>query len=204
MNIAQIATIPGREFTVEIAERSLWPQVDVVNVIRNSPTDGLKFSGLTNYSLNDVVFICDDDIGYPPDYVKVMLSYLKPGIVITCMGKVLHKTPIESYYHSGAKESYKALEDCHNGAMVDIPGTGVMAFHRATCPNLDETYFKSIGSDVWMGVYCKLNKIPCYVIPHRAEWLTNLMGLLPKESPSVFGRYKNNDSHMTELINKYF
>jgi len=54
-----------------------------------------------------------------------------------------------------------------------------------------------------MGIYCKINAIPCYVIPHKGEWLTNLMPMLPAETPSVFDRFKNNDQHMTELVNKF-
>jgi hypothetical protein len=200
MIIAQIATIPEREPILGMAVASLYGQVDMIHVETNSPMDGMKFKASGLRTSDDIVFICDDDIKYPPDFVKVMLSHLKPGIVVTVMGKILKPRPIKSFYRDEL-ECFKTFENNPAMVQVEIPGTCGMAFHRATCPDLDETYFKSINSDIWMGIYCKDRGIPCYVIPHRADWLTNLMPLLPVDTPSVFDRFKDNDGEMTQLVN---
>jgi len=200
MIIVQIATIPERSGLIQRVINSLKNQVDEVKVVHNSTTDGMKFYNHGLRSPDDIIFICDDDIIYPSGYVSTMLTYLKPGIVITCMGKIMRPRPIESFYRDELI-GYKTFETNDKMAQVEVPGTCAMAFHRSTCPDLDHTYFKSINSDIWMGIYCKENNIPCYVIPHKADWLTNLMPMLPLETPSVFDRFKNNDTHMTELIN---
>jgi hypothetical protein len=202
MKIAQFATIPQRANTLKIAARSMAGQVDLVRVFYDSKTDGNKFKNLTEFSNDEVIFICDDDIQYPADYVKTMMQYLKPGIVITCMGKIMKPRPIASFYRDEAL-CYKTFETCEELTRVEIPGTCAMAFYRSTCPDLDSSFFQSLNSDIWMGIYCKVNTIPCYVIPHKADWLTNLMPMLPVETPSVFDRFKNNDKHMTDLVNQY-
>ena len=201
MIVAQIASIPEREITLRKAVKSLNKQVDLVRMFRDSPSDGFKFKLLGEIPLDDIIFICDDDIEYPVDYVATMMKYLRPGTVITCMGKILKPRPISSFYRDELS-CYKTFEDNDCMVQVEIPGTCAMAFHRSTCPDLDHTYFQSINSDIWMGIYCKEHNIPCYVIPHKGEWLTNLMPMLPDDTPSVFDRFKNNDQHMTQLVNE--
>lgn len=201
MVVAQIATIPERYETLRIARTSLITQVDLIRIFYDSPTDGWKFKNLRELSPDDIIIVCDDDIEYPPDFVSTLLSYLKPGIVVTVMGKNLNPRPVESYYKANA-EYYRTFYDNENLVQVEIPGTCGLAFHRSTCPDLDHHYFKSINSDVWMGVYCKEHNIPAYVIPHSGGWLTNLMPMLPKDTPSVFERFHDNDQHLTDLVNQ--
>lgn len=199
MIIAQIATQPGREKTLKIATDSLRKQVDTIVIMKNSKSDGNKFQGLKDYPLDTIVLICDDDIEYPPYFVEVMKKYLKPGIVVTVMGKIL-RLPVKSFYRD-EQVRYQTFDDNDRVVQVMIPGTCGMAFFRSTCPDLDHTFFKSMNSDIWMGIYCKENNIPCFVIPHRGDWLKNLMPMLPLDTPTVYDIYKDNDSEMTELVN---
>ena len=201
MIIAQIATQPPRELTLSIAVQSLRPQVDRINIMHDARSDGMKFYGLDLCGPDDIIFVCDDDIEYPPDFVRTMISYLKPGVVVTVMGKILKPRPIQAYYQDELV-CYRTFEANNKLSKVEIPGTCGMAFHRSTCPDLDETYFKSINSDVWMGIYCKDRGIPAYVVPHRGDWLKNLMPMLPVDTPSVFETYQYNCQHMTDLINE--
>lgn len=203
MIIAQIATIPEREKTLQIAVESLYGQVDIVHVIPDSPTDGWKFKGIESYDLEDIILICDDDIKYPPDFAEKMIGYLDflGGGVVTCMGKNLKPRPIGSFYRDEL-ECFKTFSDVKEFHQVEISGTCALAFRRKTFPDLTYKYFESINSDIWLGVYCKDRDIPCFVVPHSFDWLTNLMPLLPIDTPSVFDRFKNNDKHMTDLVNK--
>lgn len=200
MKIAQFATIPERMGVIRTAARSISSQVDLVRITYDSDTDGNKFKNLREFSNDEVIFICDDDIEYPTDYVEVMMNYLRPGFVVTCMGKNLKERPINSFYRDES-ECIKTFEDNDRIVQVEVPGTCALAFYRADCPDLDHTFFESINSDIWMGIYCKQHDIPCIVIPHKAGWLKNLMPLLPTDTPSVFDRFKNNDEHMTNLVN---
>lgn len=232
MVIAQIATRQGREASLRLAIESLMFQTDRINIIHNgphdnwadsvsydrdinhiyppgadsSPSDGWKFYGLNNQHLKptDMILICDDDIQYPPDFMVVMSRYLnrygRP--VMTVMGKIMQPGRIESFYRDELV-CFKTFEDNEYLRNVEIPGTCGMAFYRETCPDLDHTHFETVNSDIWMGIYAKRTNLQCFVIPHRGDWLTNLMPVLPDGIPSVFDTYKNNDSEMTDKFNRY-
>jgi len=201
MIIAQIATMPGREKTLEIACNSLKNQVNFLKVIKNAPLDGMKFAGLKDYSMDDIIFVCDDDIEYPPDFVETMVRHLSYGAVYTVMGKILKPRPIQSYYQDYEK-LYQTFDDNEKLVEVEIPGTCGMVFHRSTCPDLDGTFFKSMNSDIWMAIYCKEHNIPAFVVPHKGDWLKNLMPMLPKDTFSVYNNFHDNDKEMTDLINE--
>lgn len=224
MVIAQIATTSGRSDTLKAAISSLVNQVDLIRVICNGTepvkqhhgavyitpdgsatrSDGWKFYGLTEFKADDIILICDDDIYYPSIFTRVMIAALETGPgVYTVMGKIMQPRPVKSFYR-GEFICFRTFEKNWLYERVEIPGTCGMAFYAGTCPGLDHTFFKSMNSDIWMGIYCRQNNIPCYVIPHSAEWLTNLMPALPPDTYNVFDTYKDNDSHMVELINKYF
>jgi hypothetical protein len=202
MIVAQIATIPGREKTLQIAIDSLFMQVDKVRIYPNSISDGLKFSNLKEFKDNDIIFICDDDICYPADFVETMMQYLRYGVVVTIMGKIMKSRPIQSYCRDELFCA-KTFEENKELVQVEVPGTCGMAFYKSTCRDLDHTWFKSMNSDIWMAKYCKENKIPCYVIPHPADWVKNLMPLLPPDSPNVWDQFKDNDKPLTDLINSF-
>lgn len=232
MIVAQIATIPSRSKTVLTAAYSLMFQVDHVNLILNGPwrkrditelknriprhtninvilpdgyekgSDGWKFYGLKKYSPETYFVIADDDIEYPEDFVATMKEMHKGNEVLTVMGKILKPRPIRSFYRDELK-CFKTFEENEKIERVEIPGTCGMLLQRYCCDDLDHTFFKSVNSDVWMGVYCKQKNLPAFVVPHSANWLKNLMPELPQNTPSVFDTYKNADGHMTEVINRY-
>jgi len=173
---------------------------------REQGSDGWKFYGLTELPLDTIVLICDDDIQYPKDFARVMYAHIYKHIdipaVYTVMGKIMKPRPVDSYYSSELK-CFRTFEDNEFYEFVEIPGTCGMVFGRSDCPDLDHTFFKSMNSDVWMGVYCKQKGITPYVVPHPGDWLTNLMPLLPKDTPNVFDSLKDNDDHLKQLINTY-
>jgi hypothetical protein len=59
------------------------------------------------------------------------------------------------------------------------------------------------NSDVCVGVYANLYKLPCRVIPHTADWLKDLMPELPKDTLSIYDKYRKSDRLQTDFINKW-
>lgn len=93
MIISNIATYPGRSTTLPAVIEALYQQVDILNLILNEyaavpewvqqypnvraviPAQDLKDTGkfLPAWQDDDMVFLADDDISYPPDYVESSL-----------------------------------------------------------------------------------------------------------------------------------
>lgn len=96
MIVGNLATFPGRSGTIAAVVESLAGQLDRLNVILNEfesipdvladnetvhciiPEQDTKDTGkfLPDCSGADFVFLADDDILYPPDYVEVTLKHL--------------------------------------------------------------------------------------------------------------------------------
>ena len=231
--IAQMATIAGRNSSRVASIRSIIKQVDELHLIYNGgvffennehigrkfppiiqhypsgagacPSDGWKFYGVERHE-DAYILICDDDILYPDDFAQTMISKVEQfdrTAVVTCMGKILKSRPIRSFYRDEAA-CFKTFETNEIDVRVEIPGTCAMAFHSDTVKGLSRDTFRSMNSDIWMGVWCKQNRVPAIVIEHSGDWLKDLTPLNAPGGWSVFDRYKNDDKHMTDLINEHF
>jgi len=113
MTTANIATLPAREIQLARTVKSLYNQVDYINIWLNDYdkvpswlSDSKISTQLSNnigdmgkflFKIDGYYFSCDDDIIYPPDYVKILKDRLD-GNIVTIHGKNF-KTPCKSYYH---------------------------------------------------------------------------------------------------------
>lgn len=170
----------------------------------NSLQDGSKFINAPTEP-GHYVLVCDDDIAYPPNFAEHMTRLLhdpfKDRAILSCMGKVLAPRPIRSYFKDEIAcmktfETQKALY------AVEIPGTCAMGY----CTDhvvITTKAMKSPNSDICVSVWAKQNGVRCYTIPHSGNWLTDLTSLLPEGSPSMFDRYKGDDSELTAYVNAH-
>jgi hypothetical protein len=169
-----------------------------------NPCDGWKFYKVNQHQ-DAYILICDDDIYYPDDFALRMVGKVDEydrKAVVTCMGKIMQPRPIESFYRNESM-CFKTFETNGEDTPVEIPGTCAMAFHSSLIASLDHTFFKSMNSDIWMGVWCRQNNVPAIVIEHRGDWLKDLTPL-NSTGWSVFDAHKDNDSEMTAVVNRYF
>lgn len=193
--VCGVATIPGREESLRETVVSILPQVDKLIVYQNGYKnvfhylknekievissldtgidmgDAGKFFGLKNAD-DSLYFSIDDDLIYPPDYVKSMtdeLSRLHYEVILTCHGRIMK--PNATSYYKDIASNYKCLGEVSKGVYVHFGGTGVMAF-RTGVVKITHDYFRSPNmADVWMGLFSKKEKIPIKVLPHKSDWI---------------------------------
>lgn len=216
----QIASMPEREAMLKISLASLLPQVDKANVMLtryepgnipvflkhdkirvfhhdNSLEDGSRF--LFADRNEGFTLIGDDDIEYPPNFVPYLLSKWEVyhGIV-GIMGKNIRPRPIKSYYKDELVH-YKAFGEVHNDKEVEVLGMCGVLYHSdqvrigapdMVCPN----------SDIVVSAWAKRRGITLTVCAHRADYLKNLMPMVPN-APSIFGKYSKNDQVLTDFVN---
>jgi hypothetical protein len=219
-----MASLPDRRKTLIKSLNSLIEQVDTVQIAVNYDLDPLqknlaraipnvKFIEHDN-SLQDgarfinanakpgYCLVCDDDIFYPPDFVQTMINWhTVVGGFVTVMGKVLKPRPLQSYY-KGWAANYRTFDKIDQLQRVDIPGCCGILWHTKEV-TVNESNMIIPNSDVCVGALAKELSIPCHVVPHAADWLTNLMPELPKDTLSIFGKYRKNDKIQTDYINKW-
>lgn len=217
-----MASLPDRRETLMKSLTSLINQVDTVQIAlsykngviemmadinpgkistvhhTNTLQDGARF--INAAAKPGYCLVCDDDILYPPDFVQTMIKNYNGGF-LTVMGKVLKPRPIASYYKGWAK-NYGTFSEVTELQQVDIPGCCGILWHTDRV-QVNETDMSIPNSDVCIGVLAKQRGIPCHVIPHAADWLKDLMVELPKDTLSIFGKYRRNDKVQTEFINRW-
>jgi len=168
MVTANIASLPSREKQLVRTVESLYNQVDKINIylndysklpdwcldtkIRTRMSKNVGDTGKFMFNEVGYYFSCDDDIIYPDDYVKTLKAKIKDNIV-TIHGKVF-KTPIKTYYH-GSELKIRCDQGQIGDIPVQIPGTGVMAFHTDTIRIIKKDFPRKNMADIWVGIKAK-------------------------------------------------
>lgn len=189
---ASMASIPAREKELERAVLSLIYQVDHLNVYLNgypkipSFLKNDKITVATSQEHGDlgdagkffwadkvqgVHLTCDDDIIYPHNYVLSMLHGLekhKWKAAVSHHGRVLPESP-KGYYREHEVMWHCARDS--DGGVANVLGTGVLAYHTEFVQPTLEDFQKPNMADVWFGLYCQRNEIPCVCLPHTTKWL---------------------------------
>lgn len=220
MIVAGIATIPTRIEQVKRTIESLLPQVDFIHVALNNFTavpecvklsrvmreitqgsDEQKFltvQSARRASANSIYLSCDDDLIYPPDYVKVMKERLEHYDIVTCHGRNFNSFPIQSYYKS-AGSKYRCLDKVSTDIPVMIGGTGCMAF-RPDNFNISIADFPSkYMADIHFSIKARKEGKKIMCIAHEAGWIK----YQPVEN-TIYDRFRDNDFEQTERINEAF
>lgn len=150
------------------------------------------------------VLVCDDDIEYPPDYAATMVRLCNHPFnlraILSCMGKKLKPRPIQSFFKDEIL-CLKTFEKVDAFYSVEIPCACSLIYHTSRI-TISVNDIESVNSDICVGVIAKRKGVQCFVVPHDADWLTNLMPELPQGSPNLFDKYKNNDEALTKYINE--
>lgn len=212
MITANIATLPDREKQLIKTVESLYNQVDKINIylndyhkipdwcldskIRTRMTPNIGDQGKFMFSEKGYYFSCDDDLIYPPDYVETLKAKINDNIV-TIHGKNF-LVPTKSYYH-GAMDKIRCDSKLTVDTKVQIPGTGVMAFHTDTIKFYFEDFKRPNMADIWVGIKAKQLGIPVICIAHPANWVQ-----LQETKGSIWEAHHQKDEYQTSLINDNF
>ena len=222
MITAQMATYPARLNILPLAINSLLPQVDRLNVmlngygenfvpaccknvkinicyLDNSMTDAAKFYGIDK--LKGYIFTCDDDIYYPPDYVKKTIQKIEEyKCVITYHGRVWNPLPIRNFYTDRA-EMYRCLQGFEGDHQVDCGGDGVMAWHSDTFTmRFDYCEHKNM-SQLWLALACNKAGVKQMAIGHHEGWFKDLT---IDEDNTIWAWENEKCGIQTRLVNERF
>jgi hypothetical protein len=200
--VVGIATFKGREKFLEKTIKSLINQVDEINIYDNEVnpdlTDNGKFYFLQNYKKPIYYFSCDDDIIYPPTYIKDMVNAINDcKSIVTHHGRKLQKKGV-SYYKGHV--AYRCTHRVNRKKIIDVGGTGVTGFRT--------DYFNPIHiyksehkkmSDLVFALEARKQKKLITLLPHYAGYI--VAQPVPREQ-TIFGNHVNDDSEQSMLADE--
>lgn len=210
MVIVSIATIPGRERSLENTAASLRDQCDFLHIEDGTryPGDGCKFMPYikSNQSQKGIFFFCDDDLIYPPDYIETSIKHLEryPNAVFSYHGRRMKKRPVSTYYRSKDRmEAYRCLSDVkgyhnlmHNGTL----GTGVMFFRGGTLKVAMKDFGYKNMADIWIAKLCYEQSRDMIVCPHNEGWIKYQT---QPAGTTIWEQHFDKDHIQTEVYNSF-
>ena len=214
----QIASIPTRKHLLKETIKSLKDQCDILNVflnsykeipeyfkdysnitgklLDNSTGDAAKFYGVEN--LKGYILTCDDDLIYPKDYVKIMISQIdKYKCIISNHGRILFPRPIGSYYRHKVV-NYHCILYVEKDHKVEVGGTGVMGFHSDHFKIKYSDFKLPNMADVFVAIKA-WRKVDIIVNAHCDSWIKTQKVI----EPQIWDLHVWNDFDQTDLINKH-
>lgn len=197
--VASLASIPEREFALEMVVKSLYNHVDRLNVFLNGysyvPTflRRRKIDVARSQNHNDLgdagkffwaglfegyCFHCDDDLFYPEDYVPCLVRaierYNRKAIVGLHGCEIL--SPFECYGKSRRLWHYqkRVRIDKH----VHLLGTGTVAYHTSTAKLCVADFPLPNMADAWLALEMQRQNVPMVCVAHPENWLRAIKGTL--------------------------
>jgi len=214
-----VATIPERLDVLNDMIESLYNQSDEINIALN----GFKHKPFNDKKINQVllnnekgdaakiffidkingfIFLCDDDLIYPDNYVSNTLKnyYLKD--IVTYHGRnILAKHEIASYYKEPAKK-YRCLGTVDDDEIVQIGGSGVAMFHKNNLKiNYNEVNEKNMF-DLVLSNFAKRQKKKITCLKHKTDWIRYNSKMANKST--IYDEHVNNDEIQTKYYNRHF
>jgi hypothetical protein len=218
--VATMATFPGRAGVVEQAVASMADQVDRLNLVLNEyrdipewtrnypslhpiiPEVDTKDTGkyLVPVAAEDLLFTLDDDILYPPDYVRTSMDSLQsrghPGLIGGYHGSV-YKRPrflpskrwarkligVDPNYIVSSRTTFPFHDSLDRDVVVDQLGTGTTFSRGADVPPFSAVQSAQRFIDVRLAHWAHRTgrKMVCMARP--AQWMQSVELL---EAPSIF------------------
>jgi len=162
----------------------------------------LRFIGVgTNY----YICLADDDLIYPPDYLKKLTSGCeKYNAMVSLHGRNVKKGENQSYY-AQPTAMYRSLGTVENDVEVDIASNCGSLFKRNFYDDLDMWYdFCGTVSmdDIYVNYFAKKRGVKRMVLAHQEGYLKHKEQF--PEDDYVFDKHRYDDKVQTDFINKYF
>lgn len=192
-----IASMPGRESGLADVLARLVPQADEVFVYLNGMNevprevrgeDRVRF--VTGPDLGDrakFVFLdgfegyyllCDDDIAYPPFYVRAIVDGIERygrRAVVGWHGSLITQEFTDFYDVRNSREVVAFNRQVRKDTPVHMLGTGISGFHTSTIDiGMSDFLLPNMG-DVWLAFAAQRQHVPMVVLSHERGWATPLV-----------------------------
>ena len=192
---AVMATYPARRPGLERALASIASQVDEVTLVANEYTkrnfdlqvpknvrvlfprrdtkDVGKF--ILTFDADDFVFLCDDDILYPGDYVQELLkAYRKYEPLQPIVG--LHGVIYSDFFEGRATSRivFVFTEGLEHDAFVNQLGSGALLCRGRQLPDLAFMEGSAKFVDLRFAVHCQRRGFPRIAVARQPGWLREI------------------------------
>jgi FkbM family methyltransferase len=216
-----LATMPSRVDVLEKTIQSLLPQADRINVYLNNFSEvpaflqqekitiarsqdfgDLKDNGKFFFMRRDATgyqFTVDDDIQYPPDYVRKMILTIERYHRKAAIG--VHGVNLDPNLvrYTKGRRVFHFKEEQLTDRCVQLVGTGTLAFHASTM-SVDYTSFESTGvADLWFAVRAREQNVALISLARPNNWLKPL----EHQGETIFAAASRDDAKETALAHRF-
>lgn len=215
--LAGVASIPGREASLEAVMAAVAPQVDRIAVSLNGHEeipeflcryphasvivrgdggggDAEKFADVDGW--DGFVVTVDDDIAYPAGYVGRLLEGLVEHGIDRIVG--FHGGTTAGWTGAHTAATVRQIR-CLGGLAADDPdvnvlGTGALAFHAAHVPVWRSLFRSPNMADVHLACHAHRFAIPMVALAHRQGWLRDIQ----PGGPSIYESNRAGDGSVRD------
>lgn len=207
--VFSLASIPEREGFLENTINSIYRQCDSIHVYLNGYVEVPSFLNepkITVYRSQDhgdlsangkvwflnqklergYVFLIDDDIIYPKNYVQLMVETLQKykHQFAVCVHGSIFSDHLKWYYQRSSMFPFKRalLHDC----VVNLPGSGTFAFHTDTLKLSYDDFQPFTMVDLILGILCRDQQVPIVSVARGHDWLAVQKDISGKDLWSSF------------------
>lgn len=217
MIIFSLSTTPNREKNLSLILPTILIQTDIlfVNLVNydNVPEilyndkivinrfdnvgSEIRFFDYSDCPEDSYYFTIDDDILYPEDYSKTMISTMEKynNEVVCCVhGSIIDKK-LDSGYYKKNRKVFHFKEELLSETKVMIPGVGTSCFYKNKT-NIEISKYKiSNMSDVYTACFLSEQNIDRICVKREKNWLQPLSEF----GTRIFG--KNPHEEIDKMIN---
>jgi hypothetical protein len=189
-----LATFPARAALLKNTIKSIYNQCDRIFIYLNGYEEVPEFlidDKITLYRSQDYrdlsasgkvwfmnepdiqgyVFLIDDDIIYPSNYVLEMTSTIEKygRKFATCVHGSVFSHNLRWYYQRSTMFPFRRA--FHHDFFVNLPGSGTFAYHTDTLSAKFDDFAPFTMVDLIFGILCKNQNVPIVSIKRKHEWL---------------------------------
>jgi hypothetical protein len=198
MITASISTIVWREPGLARAVASVLPQVDRLNVFlqgySSAPaclddprvtilrdTDApesaalgasAKFHWLWHDLVDGYHFTVDDDIEYPPDYVRRCVDKIDEHGAIVGFHGMIYRRHVSSYFRD--RRIWPFNKRCQSDQFVHALGTGTASWHTSTIRLTRADFAEANSCDLFLGLAAQRQRVPMLCLARPSGYLKAL------------------------------
>lgn len=215
-----LASLPERINSLERTLDSLYLQADMIFCVLNGHKEMPSFrnkwhnvmfvpmgenqgAAMKFYmaeTIRDYYLSTDDDIIYPPTYVRDMIAKVDEyKCIVSLHGKHYGgERPIKSYRRSFTTNVH-CLQEWGKDCLVHVGGTGVMAYHTDFFNIRMEDLPHPNMVDVQVAKVASEKGVKIMALAHSANYLRYQR----PQGMTIWNQYKSNDSIQTEMLNSF-
>lgn len=177
-------------FLLNRSDVSVWQSKDF-NLDMRDNAKFLAYDRLKREHSEFYYVTCDDDLRYPPDYVRTLIDRLDRydrKVVVGLHGVICEEQPTAYFTRRFLYHFISAT--LRESRLVNNLGTGTVAFHSSLFDRLDPLTWPEGGMvDILFSIEARRRHIPMLACDRQAGWLTETE--MPNDNPTLFNEFSS-------------